>query len=229
MQDVKPLVGFFSSWHDCTNIVYNRAMKKSDYIPIIAELSASERIFTTAQAERLGLTRRVLSDACRNGHLTRLFKGAYRATYTPPQYDDELACLWKLTDPASFSWERARADAWDGIAIGGPTAAALLGLGDYELSPYQLYAPKRIRSRTPGITFVVRKIEREDVEFTRGYPVTTPERTVADLLRDHDDPSIIASAFRSAMTKGCSPDKIERYLSPHQQALEVLHDIMRRP
>lgn len=208
--------------------MYNRAMKKSDYIPIIAELSASERVFTTAQAERLGLTRRVLSDACRDGHLTRLFKGAYRASYTPSQHDDDLACLWKLTDPTAFSWERAGADSWDGITVGGATAAALLELGDYELLPYQLYAPKRIRSRTPDVTFVVRKIEREDVEFTRGYPVTTPERTIADLIRDCDDPSIIASAFRSAITRGCSPDKVERYLLPHKQALGVLHDIMRR-
>ena len=85
------------------------------------ELSASEGVFTTAQAARLDITRNALAHACAVGRAERICHGAYRLTGTPALETDELTAIWKLTKPSLFTWERQRT--WDGIAIGGHTAA----------------------------------------------------------------------------------------------------------
>ena len=91
-----------------------------------------------------------------------------------------------------------QAKAWDGVAVGGTTAASLLGIGDFYLSPYRIYAPRRINSRNKAASFAVRKVARDEVSFASSLPVTTPERTIFDLVADDEDPSLVADALRSA-------------------------------
>lgn len=110
----------FPLWHKSIYIRYNCAMKRNEYIHTLNELSASEGIFTTAQAARLGVPRNVLAKACAAGRLVRIVHGAYRMAGVPPSETDELVALWKMTDPSKFTHERARVDGWDGVAVGGP-------------------------------------------------------------------------------------------------------------
>ena len=112
---------------------------------------------------------------------------------------DELAAAWKLTNPSAFTYERMQHGAWDGIAIGGSTAASILELGDFHLSPYRIYAPRRINSRNKAISSAIREIQREEVSFVHGLPVTRQERTIFDLVVDHEDMSLVANAFRDAV------------------------------
>lgn len=174
-------------------------MIKSDHIRAIAELSESEGVFTTAQAARMGIPRDALHDAAESGRLERVIRGAYRLVGSGSTQQDELVAIWKLTAPSSFVYERMRPDAWDGIAIGGSTAASLQGLGDFFLSPYRIYAPRRINSRNKAASYAVRRVPREDVSFADGLPVTRPERTVFDLVADHEDMSLVADALCDAI------------------------------
>ena len=112
-------------------------MKYANNIAAIDELSASEGVFTTAQAQRLGISRNALSHACKVGRLERVAHGAYRLSGAPSSETDELAAIWKLTASTAFSWERQAK--WDGVAVDGSTAAWLLGIGDFHLSPYRIY------------------------------------------------------------------------------------------
>lgn len=175
-------------------------MKYMNNIAAIDELSASEGVFTTAQAQRLGISRNALAHACKVGRLERIAHGAYRLTGTPSSITDELTAIWKLTAPAAFSWERQVG--WDGIAIGGTTAARLLEIGDFHLSPYRIYAPKRINCRIEAASFGVRAIGESDVVWIGGLPVTRAERTLFDMCLDHEDPSLIENAFRDAAARG---------------------------
>ena len=109
-------------------------MNRCDYLSIMNELSASEGVFTTAQAMRLGIPRNVLAKAREAGKLVRIAHGAYRMAGTPASQLDELTAAWKLTDPAKMTHERVPVDAWDGIAVAGNTAASILGIGDFYLS-----------------------------------------------------------------------------------------------
>lgn len=139
--------------HKSIEIRYNRAIDGSDHMQTTSELSASERIFTTAQVKRLGVPRNALAKVCAAGRLLRVMHGAYRMAGVPSAETDELEAIWKLTAPSLFTHERVQPSAWDGIAAGGTAAASIHGIGDFYLSPYVLIAPKRVRSRFSGVTF----------------------------------------------------------------------------
>ncbi|MEF2654869.1 MAG: type IV toxin-antitoxin system AbiEi family antitoxin domain-containing protein [Eggerthellaceae bacterium] len=53
-------------------------MKRTNHIAIMNELSASEGVFTAAQAKRLGVTDNALSKAVSSGRAERVLHGAYR-------------------------------------------------------------------------------------------------------------------------------------------------------
>ncbi|MBY4797444.1 type IV toxin-antitoxin system AbiEi family antitoxin domain-containing protein [Collinsella sp. AGMB00827] len=170
-------------------------MSYSNHIAALNELSSSEGVFTTAQAGRLGITRNALSQAVASGRAERIAHGAYKLSGSQSDCTDELAAIWKLTNPPRFSHERMQMAAWDGIAIGGSTAASLLEIGDFYLSPYRIYAPKRINSRISSASFAVRRIDRLDIVWIKGLPVTCPERTLIDLCIDSEEWSLVRDAM----------------------------------
>lgn len=185
-------------------------MNRRNHASILDELSASEGVFTTAQAERLGIPRNVIAKACEAGKLVRIAHGAYRMAAVPASPLDDLAALWKLTAPAKMTHERMQTDAWDGIAVAGSTAASILGLGDFYLSPYRILSPRRINSRNIESRFGVRDVSRDDVSFVEGLPVTGVERTLVDLVLDGEDPSLVEYAFADALARGLNREKLER-------------------
>lgn len=185
-------------------------MAYSNHIAAMDELSASEGVFTTAQAQRLGITRDALAHACAAGRAERICRGAYRLASTQARGTDELAAVWKLTDPARFTWERQAE--WDGVAVGGATAASLLGIGDFFASPYRLYTPKRFNSRLRAASFCARGIDARDITWELGLPLTKPERTLVDLCLDCEDPSLVADAYRDAERSGLDLARLEELI-----------------
>lgn len=123
--------------------------------------------------------------------------GAYRLAGSQGDFTDELAAIWKLTNPAAFTHERMQVGAWDGIAIGGSTAASLQNLGDFYLSPYRIYTPRRINSRMKSASFAIRRVDPDDVSWIKGLPVTRPERTLVDLCLDNEEWSLVEDSFNS--------------------------------
>ena len=70
------------------------------------------------------------------------------------------------------------------MAVGGSTAAWLLGIGDFHLSPYRIYAPERINSKIESARFGVRNVDEGEMAWMGGLPVTRAERALADLCLD---------------------------------------------
>lgn len=189
---------------------YFHAMVRKDNIALINELSASEGVFTCAQARRLGISRDALAKACVSGRLHRIAHGAYRMAGVPPTDFDEVMAVWKLTRPALFLHERMSWERWDGIAVSGSSSASVFGIGDFYLSPYRLVAPRRMRSNASSVTFATRRVEREDVSFVEGFAVTRRERTIVDLVLNDEDPSLILDALRDARSEGMDNDHLEK-------------------
>ena len=173
-------------------------MGNVNHVEAIARLSESEGVFTTAQAARMGIPRDALHDAVASGRIERIMHGAYRMIGSGSSFADELTAIWKLTAPARFTHERLRVADWDGITVGGSTASALLEIGDLHVSPYRLYAPRRVNTRNTAVRFAKRVVPRSDVMFVQGLPVTRPERTVFDLVVDDEDFSLVADVLRDA-------------------------------
>ena len=192
-------------------------MNRQRQAPFIDSLSASEGVFTTAQAERLGISRGALAKACSAGRLVRLAHGAYRSAAVTSSPADEIAAAWKLTSPEKMLHERMAYGAWDGIAVGGTTAASLIGIGDFFLTPIRMYAPRRLKTRNPDVRFSVRRISWEDVGFEHGFAVTRPERTIVDLVLDDEELSLVRDAYDDALEKGLDLEKLRaivRRLAP---------------
>lgn len=198
-------------------------MVRANHLEAIAQLSESEGVFTTAQAERMGIPRDALHDAVESGRLERVIRGAYRMVGAGSSYTDELAAIWKLTAPENFSYERMRSSNWDGIVIGGATASSLLELGDLYLSPYRIYAPKRINSRKTVASFAKRKVARDEVTFVQGLPVTRPERIVFDLVLDDEDLSLVADVLREAayVNRDFDFENLANYLRDYYSASQA--------
>lgn len=173
-------------------------MQVSNWGASIAQLSESEGVFTTAQAERTGIPRDALHDAVKAGRLERIMRGAYRMVGAGVTYVDELIAVWKLTNPAKFTYERMKTSTWDGVVVGGSTAASLLEVGDFHLSTYRLYSPKRFNTRNRAANFGRRNVSRSQVAFVKDIPVTRPERTIFDLMLDNEDFSLIGNALHDA-------------------------------
>lgn len=193
-------------------------MIRKNHIAKLNEISAAEGIFTAAQAGRLGITKNALSKAVSSGRAERITHGAYRLAGTQSQLFDELAAIWKLTNPAKFTTERAYE--WDGVVVGGSSAAALLDIGDFHLSPYRIYAQKRINSRNAAVRFGVRSINQDDVRWIKGMPVTSKERTIIDLCIDHEDPSLVTNAFRDAERMGLNHKKLHELIEQNERMLK---------
>lgn len=195
-------------------------------------LSASEGVFTAAQAERLGIPRNALSVAVRAGRAERVARGAYRLTGTASRPTDELAAIWKLTKPSTFTGERMAA--WDGMVVGGTSAANLLGIGDFCLSPYRLYTPRRFNTRNDTARFTVRRIDSDDITWIDGLPVTRMERTLVDLCLDDEDPSLVEDAFHDATDGGMNPHHLQEIIrtqahdAQRHGALGLLADLVGR-
>lgn len=166
---------------------------------------------TTAQAVRLGIPRDALAYAARSGRIERIAQGAYRLAATANDGLDELRAVWKLTAPSTFSYERSKAEGWDGIAVCGLTASYILGIGDFYVSLYHIAASRRLNSRRRNVHFVRADVAREDVVWLDGLPVTRLEVTIAMLVRLGEDPSLVADAFADAVrTYGSTSIDIRR-------------------
>ena len=179
------------------NISYNCAMSYESHMPVLAMLSREESgVFTAAQAVRSGVPRDAISYALRTGKLERVVRGAYRLSSTAPSELDLAVALWKLTDPSAYS--RERLSSRDGVVVGGRTAAAAWMIGDLHPYPCRIYAPERLRSRVPSVSFAQRRIDPNDTVFSSGMMVARPERVILDLALDGEDPSLVADALADA-------------------------------
>lgn len=167
-------------------------MSNLSHIEAIARLSESEGLFTTVQAARMGIPRDALHDVVESGRLERVMRGAYRMVGSGSSFTDELTAIWKLIALARLSQEGMRVSDWDGIAVGGSITSALLEIGDLHLSPYRLYAPRRINTRNLLASFARRGVSRDEVTFASGLPVMRTECAVFNLVVDDEDLSLVA-------------------------------------
>jgi hypothetical protein len=106
---------------------------------------------------------------------------------------------WLRLAPDQPGWERKPLDP-DGGVLSHRSAAALHGLGDMVADVVEITVPRRRTSRDPNVRLRIAKLADDEVTSVDGLPVTTVERTIADLMADHTDGGhlgdVIADAHR---------------------------------
>lgn len=176
-------------------------MKTTYALRKLAEISASQwGMITSAQAAAHGVTRLELSRLARAGDLTRLAHGIYKDTGAPSAAYLDVRAAWLSSDPTRLASDRL-GDGQCGVVISGQTAAWLHNVGDLRSNRTELTAPVRRQTQRADLHYRLRELSEGDVTIREGLPVTTLERTIADLVEDRTDLSIVANALRDAIRK----------------------------
>lgn len=169
-------------------------------------------LLTTAQAEEVGVSRKQLSRLASTGVLERVLQGVYRMPGSPELEHQTIYATW-----LALGGTGARTS--DGVApvvAAGVTATLLHGIGDFFSDGLDFIVPARRSTRLPGVRLRVRKLTRDEVIPVEGVPTLTVERTIADLLEQQTDRSMVADTVRDAVLQGklLSPRDLVAYLEP---------------
>ena len=203
--------------------------------PILEELASGQwGLLTAAQARARGISRANLSHRERDGRLERLVHGVYRLGGVPVAPLDDLRAAWMSTVPELLAWERLENPH---VVIGGAAAAAVHKSGDIEPAPYRMITSERRQTQRPDIAYSRRQLEPRDVVVVEGLPVTSIERTVADLVDEVGDLSLVGDVLADA-TRGERAVDLEhlglllapfaaRYGHPRRDGTALLEQIRR--
>lgn len=182
---------------------------------LLEELSASQwGMVTTAQAVAHGVPRLDLSRLCQSGHLERLAHGVYRDAGAPSEEFESLRAVWLAADPSHTAEQRLR-DLSGGVVVMGASAASLHGVGDLPADRHEFSAPVRRQTQRREVSYRRRSLEPTDVTLAHALPVTTIERTIADLVEDRTDLSLVADVLRdAAQSRRLDTDRLAELLAP---------------
>ncbi len=173
-------------------------MKSKDALRALAEVTAYQwGMVTSAQASMHGISRLDLSRLAAEGHLERVAHGVYKDAGAPGDEFDNLRAAWLSTEPARPGHERIK-DLAGGVVVAGESATLLHRIGNFRALKHEFVSPVRRQSQRQEIRYRQRAIDPRDVTLMEGLPVMTRERTIADLVEDVADLSLVADALRDA-------------------------------
>ncbi|WP_164512828.1 type IV toxin-antitoxin system AbiEi family antitoxin domain-containing protein [Leucobacter chromiireducens] len=190
-------------------------MKSEDALLVIAEITASQwGMVTAAQAGVRGVDRLTLARLADAGHLERLAHGVYRDAGAPSDQFEDLRVAWLSTEPKRLAEERIR-DGADGVVVASTSAAMLHGIGDLWANLHEFVVPKRRQTQRVAIRYRQRVLDAGDVTIVEGLPAMTLERTVADLLDDVGDMSLVADGLKAAAgNRRLDLDRLTELIAP---------------
>lgn len=153
-------------------------------------------LVTTRQAAAIGVQRMQLSRMSTAGVLERITHGVYRMAGAPePEHEEILAAWLSVSDGA-------RTDDDAAVVVAGTAAARLHGLGDLWVDAIDLVCARRRTSRNPRVRMRTLQLQSRDITLVDGVPVMTPMRTIADLVEQWTDLSLVADALSDAGSRG---------------------------
>lgn len=202
VQSITCLLGI----HICSCFRYKCCMSGSTIAKLGAIAAERWGMVTTAQAAKVGVSRKTLSSLTASGSLERLAQGVYRMAGAP------VAML--EIDTIRVHW----------LALGGTTslvaagksAAALHEIGDWFPGASEFVAPIRRTTRIEGVRIRIRPLDAEDIMFVDGMPAMSVERTIADLVESREDLSLVSDAVAQAIQRGVllRPNRLRELLDP---------------
>ena len=177
-------------------------MKTNKNISSLTELASSQwGMFTTAQAASEGVSRVQLGRMSNDGRIEPMARGTYRFASAGDTEHAGLKAAWLSLLPSKTAYDRLRARPRDYVAAG-RTAAALLGDTELHPEPYCFITDRGKRTTRADVRLLPWPVEERDVTTIDGIPTTSPERTVADLVRLREDPSLVANFVEGMASRG---------------------------
>ncbi|MBU0715067.1 MAG: hypothetical protein KJ964_06895 [Verrucomicrobia bacterium] len=173
-------------------------MPKTNHNKTLWETADSQGgYFTAKQAIKAGFADNTHPYHVRVGNWLRGCRGVYRLTKYP-RGDDGQLILWYL-------WSRSRADQPQGV-YSHLTALRIHELSDAMPSRLDMTVPPNFRRNSPiprVLTLHRALLEESDIQGMPGFKVTTPFRTVLDIVEAGTvSREIVGQAIREARARG---------------------------
>lgn len=143
-------------------------------------LASQHGMFTHAQAAQLAIVRVDLTRLVASGELERIVYGVYATPVAAKEPDAKIRANWLALDPDRTAPERLVAPLSSGV-LSHTTAAGILGLGELDPDRFEVTLPHRYRPRRPEVIPHRAVLHEDEVTVVDDLPVTTRERTLADL------------------------------------------------
>jgi hypothetical protein len=150
------------------------------------------------------------------GAITRVIRGVYRMPGTPESAHELTHATWLAVGGAKFDPGTVPP-----VVASGITAANLHGIGDFHREGYEFIVPARKGTRLMGVRFRIRHLDLDEITFVGQMPALSVERTIADLVEQCTDLSLVADTLRDAIDQGkvVAPRILVAYLA----ALDAAH------
>jgi hypothetical protein len=167
---------------------------------------------TAAQAKLDGVQGVDLLRLERSALLEGVGRGVYLIAAAVPPEHLETKVAWLRLDPKTPAWQRPVDSRRSGV-VSHASACELHGLGDLPADRVELIVPVRRTTRDEGVLLHQLALEADDITVVDGLPVTTVERTIADLLRSRADGAHMGTVIADADLKGladleCLADRV---------------------
>lgn len=166
---------------------------KPDHEGLYRQAEEQRGFFTAEQAKQYGFSQPLLSHHTRpDGRFERAGRGLYRLRLFPTSAHDDLFLAW-------LSLGR------DDAVVSHESALDLYELADVMPTAVHFTVPRSRRwkrSRPAVRVHTSSKLDEQDVQRWGGLPVTTPERTIIDLIRTAFSPDQLEMAYNQANSRG---------------------------
>jgi predicted transcriptional regulator of viral defense system len=163
-------------------------MARPDYDRLYEIAENQAGYFTAQQARAVGFSWERLSSNVKNGKFLRVAHGIYRLSHFPGSPYEDLFVAWLRTGKDSV--------------ISHESALAIYDLADVLPSEVNVIVPRTASRRRTGIRLHTSHLNPGDVTFREGLPLTTIERTMADVILSGLSYDEINKAIHEALQRG---------------------------
>jgi hypothetical protein len=160
-------------------------MWEKSFYDLSAVAARQQGLVTAGQATRVGVADEALTRFEEAGLLMELDWQVYQLASSAlgPRYAYPYAA-WLAISPEAFAWERPEGAA-DAV-LSHESACQLHGMGSVA-APFMVFTAPRALAEPRATRIHVAELGDDEVMNHGGVRVTTPRRTVVDLVRDHTE------------------------------------------
>jgi predicted transcriptional regulator of viral defense system len=178
-------------------------MERTEALEALLEAASEQGGYVTSgQAIRLGLVRDDLARLTRSNDLRRVRRGVHAMRHADERHEDEIAA-WLHFERDRLPWERTSPPS---AVLSHASAAGLRSLGT--IIPERPVVTLTSRSQPHVKDIEVHRVPLRGEDWTWldlgsvKLPVTTPSRTIVDLLLEGQELSYIERAVAEALRRG---------------------------
>ncbi|MEU5437261.1 type IV toxin-antitoxin system AbiEi family antitoxin domain-containing protein [Streptomyces sp. NPDC020719] len=195
-------------------------MDHADALVRLASWTAGQwGLVTRAQAAQEGVDASRLTRLVQAGLLTAVADGVYQLAGAPEPRHADIKSAWLATDPGTPAWRRLP-PARPAAVISHSSACRLHQLGDLPAPVVEMLAPPGTPGAGPGRRLHHGPVlDPGHIALVDGLPVTTPTRTITDLLHAGLDGAHIGAVIADAASRRLiSPGTLAPHVQPFTHA-----------